>query len=120
MNIAIKAPRKCNFDFKDPTLNPTGKIIEVSPFEEKLVRFFRLLGKADKKDFITAFNQAVKTRQSYQNHLAICRQHDIELAERRKREAEQHIPGCDTCALCGRDVPEGRQVCYQCEHGGTV
>lgn len=26
-----------------------------------------------------------------------------------------HIDGCDTCIICGRDVPEGRQVCPNCE-----
>lgn len=26
----------------------------------------------------------------------------------------------DTCVCCGEPVPEGRQVCWQCEHGRTV
>ncbi len=25
-----------------------------------------------------------------------------------------HIDGCDTCVICGRDIPEGRQVCVIC------
>ena len=28
-----------------------------------------------------------------------------------------HIPGCDTCACCGEDIPEGNgMVCRQCWH----
>lgn len=26
-----------------------------------------------------------------------------------------HIDGADTCIICGRDIPEGRQVCPNCE-----
>ena len=25
-----------------------------------------------------------------------------------------HIDGCDTCVICGRDIPKGRQVCVIC------
>jgi hypothetical protein len=27
-----------------------------------------------------------------------------------------HVPRCDTCCACGRDVPEGWFVCPECEH----
>lgn len=26
-----------------------------------------------------------------------------------------HIDGADTCVMCGRDIPEGKQVCGKCE-----
>lgn len=29
---------------------------------------------------------------------------------------EEHVPGSDTCVICGADVPEGRQVCARCEY----
>ena len=29
-----------------------------------------------------------------------------------------HIPGCDTCVICGEDIPEGYgMVCWKCLHG---
>lgn len=27
------------------------------------------------------------------------------------------LNNCDVCVCCGRQIPEGRQICYECENG---
>lgn len=35
-----------------------------------------------------------------------------------KQEIMENMIACseETCVCCGRPIPEGRQICWQCEH----